>query len=130
MGIMEENQRSIKIYHAQSLDLKEEIFTPSRCIVNNICFIAQHSCIALLASDKKIYFYKLGGSVAELLVSFEPPESQIHMEYSHATKELYSYSLSAKIYAWSIEKILSKNFLKVASEKDGFAFALNPITPL
>jgi len=128
IGLIEENQRCVKLYNARTLELKREIILP-KAVVSDMCFIPNRSCLVLIASDKRLYFYIITGN-SEPYLSFETPESQINIVYSESKETLFSYGLSAKIYGWTIEKIFSKNFAKVTSEKDAFTFVIDPNTPM
>ena len=128
VGVIEENQRWVKLYNAKTLHLKHEITLP-KAVVSDMCYIPSRSCLVLIASDKRLYFYVISNG-ADLYVSFETPESQINIIYSEAKEALFSYGLSAKIYSWNTESIFSKNFTKITSEKDAYTFVIDPSTPM
>lgn len=101
----------------------------NKCTINGVCIIPQFSCVALLGSDRNLYFYST--EEMKLVRKFLLPDNQNGLAYYSSKKMLLSYGISAEIYGWNLDIVFGEEFGTMMKEnKQTYNHVLSPNMPL
>ncbi|KRX08309.1 WD40-repeat-containing domain [Pseudocohnilembus persalinus] len=120
-GVLDPNQKSIKLINPANFEQVEEIKAGGHTITTSI-YIKEHEIILIGTNDK--FFHIYDPFQHSVVRKFIVPEVQQFMDYSEQTSLLYTATHKKNIYAWDINYIMSKPFLKEIQQMDIYKKAI------
>lgn len=110
MILYEQNNRTMRIYDGKTMRLKTGIVCSG--VILAIEFISKKKMIAVLLSNKKIYFYDASTSNYKIFRELEVPCTQRCLCYVENKDVLFSGGTNGAIFGWELNLIFSNEFLE------------------
>ena len=122
MLLYEQNNKTMRIYEGKTMRLKNDIICSGTILA--IEFITKKKLIAVLLSNRKIYFYDATTSNYKIFRELEVPCTQKWLWYVHHKDVLFSGGTNGAIFGWELNLIFSNEFVEDENKRkeDGTNF--------
>lgn len=124
MILYEQNNRTMRLYDGRTMKLKRDIVCSG--VILAIEFITMKKMIAVLLSNRKIYFYDSTTTNYKIFRELEVPCTQRCLCYVQDKNVLFSGGTNGAIFGWDLTLIFSNEFLdsevKRKEEKSNFDY--------